>query len=251
MKAWLAALRAETLKLRRTLALGVVVAAPALVVGLNFLVLLRGKLPGQLPADPWASALGTALQLWGYLMLPLLVALVSALVNHQDHQQGLHRVFFSLPVPRARLYLARLAVVLGLLALSTVVLGLLGLLSGTLLAILKPALGFGAVAPPLGRMARMAFTPLGGGLLVVALMAWLCHRVAGMALALGVGMGGTVGSLIIANSPRWGHFYPWSLPGRAMNPLAPDHAFILALSAIGFVVVTALACWEAGRREVA
>jgi lantibiotic transport system permease protein len=250
MKAWIFAIRAELLKLKRTLALGVAIAAPLLVVGLNFLVMLKGKSPAQPPPDPWIASMRIVMELWGIFMLPLLIALQSALVNQQDHQQGLLRVFFSLPVPRTRLFLARLLVVLALMLLSNLMLCLACVGSGYLLALLKPALGFGAAALPLFKMMRLAFTPMAAALFLLALLYWLSHRVPGVALTLGIGICGTVGSLVIINSPRWGSLFPWSLPGRALNPAAPDLRFILSYALIGFLLVTLLGCLEVRRREV-
>jgi lantibiotic transport system permease protein len=215
MKAWIFAIRAELLKLKRTLALGVAIAAPLLVVGLNFLVMLKGKSPAQPPPDPWIASMRIVMELWGIFMLPLLIALQSALVNQQDHQQGLLRVFFSLPVPRTRLFLARLLVVLALMLLSNLMLCLACVGSGYLLALLKPALGFGAAALPLFKMMRLAFTPMAAALFLLALLYWLSHRVPGVALALGIGICGTVGSESRrAGSPIYFELRPHRLSAR-------------------------------------
>lgn len=250
MKPWILALRAEALRLRRTLALAVALAAPTLVAALYVLYLFTRKVPASTPSDAWPGLMRLSTGLWSFLMMPLLVALQTALVNQPDHAHGLARVFNTLPVPRARPFLARLAIILGLLALSTLVLYAGVLAGGLLLRAFRPDLGFSA-AIPLLHMLRTAFLPLGGALMLLALHYWISHRYAGMALALGTGIGGTVASFLVINSERWGRLYPWALPARAAHPGAGDAAFIVAYSSVGFLTVVALACWEVSRREVA
>jgi hypothetical protein len=248
MNSWIRAIQAELLRLKRTLAIAVAIAAPALVSALYVLYLLNRKVPAQPPPEAWVGLMRLDTGLWSFLMLPLLIALQAALLNQQDHGEGLARVFFTLPVPRARIFLARLVVTLGLLALSSLVLwfGCLG--GGAFLRLVKPGLGFDAPVPLLATL-RLAFAPLAAGLFLVGLHHWLSNRFAGIALALGIGIGGTVANVLVVSSERWGRLFPWSLPTRIANAANPDYGFLLPYSAACLVVLALLGSWEATRRE--
>ena len=91
MTALVRALWAEQLKLRGTLALWMCLVAPALVVGLYVLQILTRFTGGAArtpppPAEAWLMFAQSALGLWAFLMLPLLVTLQAALLAGLEHQ---------------------------------------------------------------------------------------------------------------------------------------------------------------------
>jgi hypothetical protein len=138
------ALSAETLKLRRTLALAMVLIAPLFVVVVYALLLQQTAASRSLdsgldgvPGVPWSDLLGGTTELWLLLMLPLYVSLQTELLAHIEHTQQTWKHTFALPISRWAVYGAKFLVALALLAVSSVVLG---------------------VGPlPAGRGARLAF----------------------------------------------------------------------------------------------
>jgi hypothetical protein len=87
MSAILPALEAEALKIRRTLAFWLAIAVPVAIVLLYFILysrpaganLLRGR-------DAWLWMTQNVLILWSLIMLPLFVALETALLAGLEHR---------------------------------------------------------------------------------------------------------------------------------------------------------------------
>jgi ABC-2 type transport system permease protein len=68
------------------------------------------------------------------------------------------------------------------------------------------------------------------------------------AVACGLGMGATVMGFLIGQSMKFGPWYPWSLPVQMMST-GDGHARVLALSAIGALLVAGLGTWRFARRD--
>src|SRR4029078_8642962 len=118
------ALNAELLKLKRTLAFRVVFVLPLLIAVLQFFILLRKKksAPGF---NLWQTHGTNSFQIWAVFMMPLLIALVTALLNGIEHSDKQWKHLFALPVPRYSVYFAKLIVAQGLILMSTLVLGVM------------------------------------------------------------------------------------------------------------------------------
>ncbi len=238
-------LRNEVLKLKRSLALAVVVAAPILTTLLYFLVLMRESRTTPLP-NAWGSYTQVVLQLWAFLALPMLVTLLTTLGNQVEHQHGMWKHLFAQPVPRAQVLLAKAGVNLVMMGVATALLLPLVLGLGRVVHLLKPGLGFGAPFPWLGAAQGIAKV-YGAAWLMLALHQWISQRWASMAIGLGSGMLGLMGAFVVVNSKTWGVRYPWSLPLRASQP-GSDLPQILALSVGGALLVWAYAAWDGSRR---
>ena len=254
------ATRAELRKLRNTLVVPVVLVVPVavlLILGAN--VATRdptARLPG---ADPWRSLLDNfALWLWGHLALPLLVALVTALLAGIEHADNHWVRLFALPTPRWAVYAAKLITAALLLSVSSLVLALGIGLTGLALDALSPARG---LQPPVpwGEIISQVAAVHAASALLVAVQAWLALRWQSFSLACGVGIGGTVVGLLamftgrsLAGGAGLGALLPWSMP-VAVVPVPPSGGWslpLLAASLVGGLVVAVLGCWDVVRRDV-
>ena len=74
------ALHAELLKLKRTLAFRVIFVLPLLIALLQFLVILRTKTYAH-GFNLWQTHPTNSFQIWAVFMMPLLIALLTALLN--------------------------------------------------------------------------------------------------------------------------------------------------------------------------
>lgn len=250
MSEFLLLLATEVRKLRRTLALGLALAAPSVVVALYFLYLLNVA-PGRWPRDgqAWLKFTHMCLGLWSFLMLPLFICLVTALLNGVEHGNHQWKHLFAMPVARWRVYLAKLAVALTLVAASTLLLLPLLVSGGWAAQAVRPWLGFGAV--PLAAMAALLAKTLLASALLVAVHHQVSFRWPSMTLALGFGITGTVGSFVVVNSERWGRYFPWSMPTRVSSGHDPQAGTVLLLSLAGAALVAAWGSRSAERREPA
>jgi lantibiotic transport system permease protein len=244
------AISAETLKLKRTLALWLAFITPLAIVGLMF----AANLMQQSDADPgfnaWDGFSDIIFVFWALLMLPLFITLETALLSELESSEKHWKHLFALPIPRAALYLAKLLVGAGLIALSSLVLWGAILLAGYALHWLKPEGGFGLTIPWLETL-RTAFFSYLAGWLILALHTWISLRWRSFTMSVGVGMIATViGVFITVSSEKWSRVYPWALPSMAMGRDSEIVLQVLALAVIGAIVVTIAGCWDMIRQDV-
>lgn len=239
----LAVLSVELRKLNRSLAVLLAVAAPSLIAIFTFFNLLRGKAP-----QPWEMWMVSAIGIWAFFMLPMSVTALAALVAHMEHGPKSWDHLRSLPLPRWRLYAAKAAVVLVVVAIMSAATLVLTWGAVALATTIKPALtptgplDIGLYAATMGKVFLAA-------ILMIAIQLWTALRFASFVPALVVGIGGTFFS-VVATSAKAGVFFPWQMP---VNMLATEAWRVQVALSLGFglgLVVLALAVAHLARREV-
>ena len=250
LRALAGALSAETLKLRRTLALRMSVVTPAVVVGLCVVQFgLTKALDGQpSPAVAWRAFAGASFALWAFLMLPRFVTLEAALLAGIEHGDRQWKHLLALPVPRSGHYLAKWAALAGLLLGAALVFAALIALGGWIVMHVRPQIGL-AGWPPWGWLLRRCTGMVAAALLMAAIQLWVSIRWSSFTIAVGAGMSATVAGFLIGQS-QFGHWYPWTLPVQLFGRDGRHAGFALAASLLGAAAVVALSVWEFSRREL-
>jgi hypothetical protein len=241
----LRALHAELLKLKRTLAFRVILVLPFLVATLQFFIAWRTKrfAPGF---SLWETLQTSSLQVWAVFMMPLLIALVTALLNGIEHSDRQWKHIFALPVPRYSIYFAKVIVAQALIFISTFILAGLIVVVGFAAMYLRPELA-NSGAPPYGSIAKNASLVWLASWLIIAIHTWVSMRWSGFPIPLGTGIAGTFFALFAA-SAAVGKYYPWLLP---MNIFVAGRATAaIVLGVAGGVIVMVVGCWEFVRRDV-
>ena len=237
------ALSVEFAKLRRSLALVLVLIAPTLIAVFLFFNVLRGK-----HGLPWEMVLQTSAAIWAFFMLPMSVTALTALVAHTEHGPRAWDTLRALPVPRWHLYAAKAVGVLALVLAMSVLLALFSPAVVALAGWLKPAVvatgtpDFVAYLDLLGRIFL-------AGWLLVAVQLWIALRYSSFIPALATGIGGTFFA-VVASSAKIGVVLPWQIP---INQLAsdPDRALLaLCIGAVGGALALAAMLWRLSVREV-
>lgn len=238
------ALHAESLKLKRTLAIQMVFVAPLLVAALQFMIVLKRR------AEPkfvmWDTLANVSLSAWAVFIYPLLITLITALINGIDHAEKNWKHIFALPIPRHSVYTAKFLVAQTLSGASTLVLVLLTLLTGLFFVHIQPGLA-AAGPPPYGWLLQHAAMVWLASWLVVAIQTWVSIRWSGFALACGVGIGGTFFAIFAAGA-RVGAYYPWLLPANVLAPERVRTAVLLGVA--GGLAAAVIGCREFIRRDV-
>ena len=237
------AIAVEAIKLRRSLALLLVVVAPALIAVFIFSNLLRNE-----HAMPWATVLQTSAAIWAFFMLPMSVTALTTLVAHTEHGPRAWDTLRALPVPRWHLYAAKAVGVLALVLMMSLLLAAMTFVAVSAAAWIKPAI------VPTGSPDVVAYLALLGRIflaawLLVAVQLWIALRFASFVPALAVGIGGTFFA-VVATSAEVGVALPWQIP---INQLASDPAraqLALVIGAVGGGVAFAAMLWRLSRREV-
>ena len=237
-------IRLELLKLRRSLPLFMMFACPLLVVLLSSGMLLKS---GSGPrVGFWVGFWYGNLALWSYFMLPLYIALVTALLNGNEHRNQTWRLLFTLPVTRRQIYLAKTALAWGSVVGANLILGLLAAAAAAIIMQFRPDAGTAFDVPILSALAKLSLSCLP----VVLIQHALSWRVANFVVPLGVGVCATMGILQLSNTDYWPYF-PWSyslMASSATDTAAQPLALMLAAGMSAFLLV--LTTYLVGRQEV-
>ena len=242
----LVSLRAEILKLNRTLALWMVLITPLIVVALPFYIAYDRGAQFSAQSDGWALFAQMCTSMWAVFMLPLFITLETALSNQLEHTAKAWKNLFALPLARGSIYTAKLLVAFGMIAVSTIVLGVGIAVAGTALSIIRPNLHISPYIP-VGLIIEKAFLPFFASWLIIAFHFWLSARWQGFVVSLGTGIG-AVFFTVFASGATLGKFYPWLLP---VNALSDERRFLALLIGItGGILVSLIGAWDISRRDV-
>ncbi|HZS47392.1 MAG TPA: ABC transporter permease [Blastocatellia bacterium] len=239
-------LAAEALKLKRTLALWMVLCAPMVIVVFAFIVALNSATLVTQPFEVWKGLVSASAGVWAVFMLPLFITLETALMNGIEHNARSWKHIYSLPISGWAVYAAKTITALSLVALSSVVLGGGTILSGILLELLKPAKIIKAPIPWQSLSKTLLLIYL-AALFIIAIHTWVSMRWSSFALAIGVGVVGTFFTLF-ASGASFGKYYPWLLPLNVNT--AERQVIALILGIAGGLLVTFIGCWHVTRRDV-
>jgi hypothetical protein len=252
MTALARALRAETLKMKRTLALWLAIITPLGMVGLQFLnVYQRAEYYLRQIENAWVRFGQEMFVVWGFLMVPLFVTLQTALLSGLEHRSDQWKHLYALPLPRWTVYAAKQLAGMALIGLSMV--GLVGfsVLAGLVLRVLKPGIGLD-IAIPWELFLRYGMMVYLASWLIISLHTWVAMRWRSFVVAMAVGILMTAGGMVVINAD-WATFYPWALPGLLANTFNKGEPILLkelTVSIVGGIAVALLGCWEVIHRDV-
>ena len=261
MKYLVNALRAELLKTKRTLAFWLALIAPAVIVGLQVLIVYDRRemyLARASEYHAWLDYGGETLVMWSLLMLPLFITLETALVAQWEHRARQWKHLFALPVPRGVLYAAKQIAGMLLIGLSSLVLVALIVLTGLGFRLAVPGLGFEAPIP-MGDYLKFVGIMFLGAWLLMAIQTWVAQRWSSFTVASAVGIALTIAGVVAVQSD-YGPYYPTTLPLIVASKFVESLSGInmpldmpikaLAFGILGGVLVTMLAGWDMARRDV-
>jgi hypothetical protein len=246
------ALRAEALKMKRTLALWLAVIIPFAGAALQFMVFSqRGEVSLRGAGNAWIPFGQQVFVFWSLLMLPLFVTLETALLGGLEHKDDHWKHLYALPLPRWTMYTAKQVVAMALVGLSIVALVGFSLLAGFGLRLLQPGLGFeGGI--PWAMLLKYTVVTFPASWLIISIHTWVGLRWHSFVVAVAFGIVMTISGVIVVNA-EWGSFYPWALPGlsaSSFNKGMPLPLPELLFAITGGLVVAFIGGWEVTRRDV-
>jgi hypothetical protein len=244
------ALHSEVLKMKGTIALKMVILAPALVF---LLMLVAFSQAPRSPHDLWLILEQSTLDMWALLAMPLYITLQTALVAGLDHTDNQWKSLLARPVPRWTLYVAKLVVVMAMAAASAMVL-LCGIfMDGAILRRVRPGLHFGFPAP-WGEMFAEAAQVAMLAFLALTIQHWVSLRWRSFSVAVGIGIAATIlGGFAFGTSQQfvgWLRYFPWALPMLPLGRQAHPVGMAILISTAAGLVVVACGCFGFCRREV-
>jgi len=251
MKSMIRVLSAETLKLKRTLALWLALIAPLAIVGPNVgIYLQRGTINAYGGDSAWLWYGQMNIVVWGLLMTPLFVTLETALVGNMEHMSDHWKHLNALPVARGLIYAAKQFSATVLIALSSLSLVVCIVGSGVFLRLIRPGIGLGTDIPWVQLFAYAGMTFVSAWL-IISIQTWVSLRWKSFVVACGVGIAMTVAGAFFVQAD-WGGFWPWALPGFIANEFSDGFVHLpeMIFGTVGGVVVALLGGWDVTRRDV-
>lgn len=252
MNSLVALLHAESIKLRRSLILGLALLFPLGLLVVSTLALALIVKPGE--GASWKGWIIVSLIPWASFLLPMLACLLATLLLNLEHQNHQWKHLNALPVSRWK-HLAAKQVALGLLLLLAHLLLLAGfMLGGWAMNLARPSLHLGA--PNLSQACGLV------GLLFLASWAmagahtWLASRFSHLGVNLGLGMVGIALIAVVSQRPALARCLPWAMPMMGLTDWmgGPEAAPLWTASGLSVILGTlllVLACWDAQKRETA
>ncbi|HKF23868.1 MAG TPA: ABC transporter permease [Candidatus Angelobacter sp.] len=249
-------LHAEMLKMKRTIALKMVLLAPLVVVLLVLFITSQapfGALHRNGIKNEWIGLANLGLFFWALLMMPLYVTLESALVAGLDHSENHWKSLLARPVPRWTFPVTKLIVLMAMTAAGTLVLLCGILISGAILPKIQPEVHFG-LPVPWRAMVRDYAQVLGLMFLPLTIQQWVSLRWKSFSVATSTGIVATVIAFFaVAASravPGWPQYFPWALPMLVLVKQSHNIAATLAISGGLGLLVAAASCRDFCRHEV-
>jgi len=249
-------LHAEALKMKRTIALKMVVLAPAVVVLLILFAASQAPystLNFNAIGNKWTVLASLTLRVWAILMMPLYITLETALVAGLDHSENQWKSLLARPVPRWTLYVAKLLVVMAMTAASTLLLVCGILFDGAALRRLQTEAVFGFPVPWVAIL-RDGARVCGLMFLALTIQHWVSLRWRSFAVAIGAGIVATVvGFFAVAAGQQgdtWPQYFPWALPMLVVARQPHNIEAVLAIGGALGLAAAAAGCLDFCRREV-
>ncbi|WP_066839138.1 ABC transporter permease [Rufibacter ruber] len=246
-------LSAEALKIKRTWAFWLALLAPLAVVSMTFLVFFfRGEKlikPGE---DPWFLWAGNNFYATAQLLVPMYLALITALVNGTEHTSHGWKQLYALPVPKWSVFLNKYLLQLGLVLATYFTFLAAMLAAGYVLGWVRPELGFQHYHH-VGSISLGSFRIFIGSLFIFTLQFCISYRYKSIAMSIGLGILFTLAFLI---GSRWEHigYYPYSWPYFSAMGFFTKGAGVFVpqmwYSVLASLSLLLLALWASARRQI-
>lgn len=243
---------AEFIKLRRTVALWLVLVIPLAVVALElFLLFDRTSHPMGDAANVWRNLLGNGWSFWLMLFVPMLVTFEAASLHNLEHSGKHWKQLHAFPLPRWSLYATKMVVCALLVGVSFLI-ATLGFVADVLIYSAFGGHGLASEIPWVDILGT-AGKAYAACWLIIAIQSWLSARFAGMAIPVCIGFTALlIGAILIPiRQGAISAWHPWMLPLYTLtNGLGrQERGSPALLGSVGGIVLGVLACWDLARRR--
>ena len=178
--------------------------------------------------NPWAEMYQIGFNVINLVIIIPYLVLLSASLHQLEHQSGGWKYLYSLPVPRAGIYLAKIVMLVALAMLPVMVFLASSLLGGQFLSVTRPFYEF--QFHPSG-VSQVAVNLLHSGIASLGILGihfWLGFRFKGYITPIALGLLGFIVSIIVFERWTWAEYFPYSFP----TSLRGDTSIAFGLSSV-------------------
>ncbi len=243
----------EVLKLRRTLTFWMVLLAPLVLQLLCFgMWLIRDMNSYTSDGETiWQNYFFNLQTFWIVLMLPLFIALETALLASVEHNSGLWKHLYALPVPRGSFYAAKWAIGVIVVVLASLMMLAETYLAGLILDLVTNKYAFMQAAFPFKLMSKVFLSAAACSVLMVSIHTWISQHFHNFTVNVGIGMAAAVANIMIIQSDKpWLKFFPWVIQSQVIEDMMVSIPAALAIGAGGGLLVALIGGWLVTRRDV-
>jgi hypothetical protein len=158
--------------------------APLVIVSLRLLLVLFDR-DTNFSKHAWDYFFNGNYSFWFGLLFPILISLTCTLLV--DNDKPLRNLLFTFPVKRKIFYVAKCFIAFVIILFSSIALLLLSLLSGYILAVVKPSSGFTIEVPHLLFYFKIMITACAASIIQIAISVWAAMRVSSFVIPLSIG----------------------------------------------------------------
>jgi ABC-2 type transport system permease protein len=237
----IAAFRTEITKLRRSLILLTALGGPLCAAAFSFLTLIAKSDP-----VPWSAFLREGVAMWAYLLLPLSITALTVFLAQLEHGPRLWTHLLVLPVARWKLFAAKAAMTMLLIAgMNAVFFGLLLGIGSVMEALSTTPIFTDAPRPAMLAALLARMTVVAAAMGIVQIWAALAFRSFVPPLILGI-----VGSVAALGAVASGSglLLPWGLAAFLLTDAGLAQRALIAGITGGIVLFAAMLA-HLGRRE--
>lgn len=245
-----AAFKAETIKSKGTAAYWLTYLGPFFIL-LIFLLAFYFKGHDLLPAkqDPWLPFICRIWNAASMVFLPMYLILLSSQLLNLEHKNSTWRLAYTLPYNKHVLFWSKLTMLFVLNLSAHLLTMMLTIGAGTLLAFIKPELGFTLSAIPWQQCAALLSKVLVCSFGILSIYYFICFEVKNQVKSMGMGIGLFIITTIVI---QWKYaylvptFYPM-VSGMVYENSLIKHGALFTTSELltvgGYFVVFTLASW--------
>ncbi len=247
----------ELMKIKRTLALAMVLLAPFVIIMLMFLVGFFGADQiAKRGAAYWPQMARQSVATWTVLMMPMFLTLETSLLAGVEHADKNWKSVLALPAPRWTIYLSKLIVTTVMLWTAHAVLVGGTIVSGLILSATRPQLNM--AHPDLSLLVEPMIRVSIAALCATTIQHWVSLRWQSFTAAMAFGMCAMIVGFIAVNSADYGPWVPWSMsmfairvgPPTAASAALDTSTRVLIGALAGAVIVATAGAFEFSRREI-
>lgn len=238
--------KVELLKLRHSKILNIVMFLPLFFVILGFTNFLRYReLFTEKGQNVWSQVYTQSSMFYGLFLIALFITIIIAVLVRIENAEDNFKRILTLPIKRSDLYIAKLVVVCGIVALNLIIFMLLTIFVGLIMAPSNQSMPMELIYSPM--LCIVASLP------VIGIQYYLSMKFKNIAIPLGIGLAFSIPALLINNTKYW-MLFPWAYPGRVLlnaGGISFDcPTYIYIISVVVFIIFTIVGLYEFNNKDV-